>query len=436
METKTKTDVIVVGAGPSGVACAVTVARGNNKVLVLEKSSDFGVKNMFGGAVYLESIRELFPESFENAPFERFLTDFNYVILNGKNSISVSYDNKENKTSAVITRYAFDTFLAEEARKEGVYFAPGTLVVDLIEKNGKIIGVKTEREEIYADIVVLAEGFNSILANKAGLKKKISPKSAILGVKEVIKLSDETINQRFNLKGKEGAIFEFFGGLSKEGEDVPLAMGFLYTFKNTVTVGVGILMENLKNNGIKPYEYLDRLKNNEFISPLIEGGEVVEYSAHSIPEGGYNELPKLFKNGVILVGDCANLVDSIHFEGTNLAIKSGILAGKTCNMAIQKGDFSEKTLKNYKKELFKSFVIKDLKGYKDVIKTLYKRRESIFSYYPKKADEFFKMWTTADNKGKKLNYRRFAASFFKERNLAEYLKDVISFVKCAIGAII
>ena len=429
-------DVIVVGAGPSGVACAITIARGGNKVLVIEKASDFGTKNMYGGAIYLESIKELLPEAYEKLPFDRYLTTHNYVILNDKNSINVSYTNNENKTALTTTRHAFDTFLVDEAKKLGVYFAPNTLVVDILKDKNKVVGVKTENEEIYSKIVVLAEGFNTILAEKIGLKKKTEPKSAILGVKEVIKLKPEIINQRFNLEGKQGALFEFFGGLSLEDEDSPLAMGFLYTYKNSITIGVGISMESLKNSKIKPYEYLNRLKNNDFVSSLIKDGEVVEYSAHSIPEGGYNELPKLFDDGVLIVGDAANLVDSIHFEGTNLAIKSGILAGETCNLAILKQDYSKKTLKNYKKELFNSYVIKDLKTYKDVIKTLYNRRKSVFSYYPKKIDEFFNLWVSADNMGKKKNYKKFLSSFFKDRSLKELMADVISFVKCLLGAII
>lgn len=88
-------------------------------------------------------------------------------------------------------------------------------------------------------------------------------------------------------------------------------------------------METLQKNKVKPYEYLNRLKNNEFVKNLIDGGELVEYSAHSIPEGGYNELPEIFGDGYLIVGDAANLVDSVHFEGTNLAIKSGIVAGET-----------------------------------------------------------------------------------------------------------
>ena len=437
MENNPKIDVIVVGAGPSGVACAAVAARQGLKVLVIEKSSDFGVKNVYGGAIYLESIKELFPKAYQNCPCERFLKKHNYVILNNNNSISVSYENNEDeKTSATITRFAFDTFLAEEARKEGVYFAPDTLVTSLIKKGGKITGVKTETEEIYAPVTVIAEGFNSILANEAGLKKKTLPKSAILGVKETIRLGEETIKQRFQLKENEGSMYEFFGGLNKEGEDIPFAMGFLYTFKNTISIGVGVSMETLQKNKVKPYEYLNRLKNNEFVKNLIGGGELVEYSAHSIPEGGYNELPELYGNGYLIVGDAANLVDSIHFEGTNLAIKSGIIAGETIIEAHKKKNFTKKILKNYKKKLSETFVIKDLKTYKNVIPTLLKRKDSIFSYYPKKIDEFFRLWTAADNKGKKQGYRKFFLSFFKERNLKELFSDVISFVKCAIEAII
>lgn len=435
MDIKSDTDVIVVGAGPSGIACAITIAKKGNKVLVIEKASDFGVKNMFGGAVYLESLKELFPDDYQNLPYERFLKSHNYVILNDENSVCVSYNSK-NSDSATITRYSFDTYLAQKAMDLGVYFIQNTTVEDLILKEGNVVGVKTENEEIYSKIVVLAEGFNSILSEKTGLKKKTEPKDAILGVKETIRLSCELINERFQLQDNEGKMFQFFGGLAKENEDIPFALGFMYTFKNAVTIGVGVSMKSLQDCKVKPYEYLERLKEKPFVKNLLSGGEVIEYSAHSIPEGGYNELPKLYSNGVLLTGDAANLVDSVHFEGTNLGIKSGIIAGEVCNMAIIKNDYSKKTLKEYKKALYKTFVIKDLKTYKDVIQTLFKRKSSIFSFYPKQIDEFFKLWTSASNKGKKQGYKTFLKEFFFKRSLIELIKDVISFVKCLIGAIV
>ena len=257
MDKKTKFDVIVVGAGPAGIACAITVARKNRKVLVIERASVIGTKNMFGGEVYLESIKELFPDAYENLPYERFTVQNNYVVLNNKASTVISY-NKERKDSATITRASFDSFVAENAKKEGVYFALNTLCTDIIKKDGKAIGVKTENEEIYSKTVVIAEGFNSILAEKIGLKKKTNPKSAILGVKEVIKLDRELINQRFNLKNDEGAMFQIFGGL--DDNNPPFGMGFLYTFTNFITIGLGISMKDLTEGKITPYEYLDKLK--------------------------------------------------------------------------------------------------------------------------------------------------------------------------------
>ena len=264
----------------------------------------------------------------------------------------------------------------------------------------------------------------------------MKPNDAILGIKEVIRLDYETINQRFNLKENEGAIYEFFGGIKGDNTEPPLGMGFLYTYKNFVTVGVGISMKSLTDSKTKPYEYLERLKSNEFVSSLIKDGEVIEYSAHSIPETGYKMLPKLYCDGALLVGDAAGLVDSIHFEGTNLAIKSGMLAGQTAVIAIQKNDYSKNTLKIYKEMLFNSFVMDDLKTYKNVISVLYERKNSIFSYYLNKADEFFKLFTTADNKGKKQGYRKFIKAFFKDRPIKDLIVDVISFVKCVINAII
>lgn len=104
-------------------------------------------------------------------------------------------------------------------------------------------------------------------------------------------------------------------------------------------------------------------------------------------------------------------------------------------MKLIKEKFHKKILKNYKKKLNETFVIKDLKTYKNVIPTLLKEKIQFF-ILPKKIDEFFKLWTTANNKGKKQGYRNFLFSFFKERKPKELMQDVISFVKCAIEAII
>lgn len=155
-----KIDVIVVGAGPAGVSAALAVKRGGKNVVVLERAENAGQKNMFGGAVYLNSIKSILPNSYKSAPYERFMTSHTYSFLDDDgNSFNINATS-HNQTTATVFRPKFDKWLIEEAKKEGVIFAPKTLVRKLIYKNGTVAGVQTELEKFYAPVVILADGVN------------------------------------------------------------------------------------------------------------------------------------------------------------------------------------------------------------------------------------------------------------------------------------
>ena len=116
---------------------------------------------------------------------------------------------------------------------------------------------------------------------------------------------------------------------------------------------------------MKPYDLLEYVKNHPMIRPYIQGSEPVEYLAHLIPEGGYHSIPKVAGNGVLVVGDAAQLVNAIHREGSNMAMTSGRLAAETIIMAKAQNDFSESMLDQYRMKLMESFIGQDLKKYKD-----------------------------------------------------------------------
>lgn len=429
---KNKTEVIVVGGGPAGISAAITIARAGRKVVLIERGSFSGSKNVFGGAIYVQPTKELFPNFEESAPIERKTVAHKYIMCTEDESISLNYVSREkNSESYSVIRSKFDRWMANEAQKEGVILVTETLVKEIIIKENKIVGVKTELEEFFADIVILADGVNSTLAKQIGLRKEIKPKDVALGVKEVIKLGKEKIEERFNLREGEGAIYEFLGdpmlGI--------LGLGYLYTNKETVSIGLGISLDALAEKKLKPYELLDQLKSHPSVQPLLKDGELIEYSAHLIPEGGYNKLPKLFSNGVLLVGDSAMLVNNVHWEGTNLAMISGKFAGETAVEALKKGDFSANSLALYQKKLENSFVIKDLKSYKNVMDIVHHRAKSFLKYYPEKISAFFKMFTTVDSIPKRDKYRNFIKSIFTDRSLSELIKDAISLIRIGLGVL-
>ena len=433
----TKFDVIVVGAGPSGVSAAITLAKANKKVLLIERGDYAGSKNMYGGIMYSHALKEIFPNFLNEAPIERITKKHNYFMMTEKEAVGVSYSDKLSKDDENICftalRSKFDKWCVEEAQKAGVIYAPRTLVKNAIIKNNFVVGVKTEIEEIYGSIVIIADGANSLLAKEIGLRKDIDPKDVALAVKEVYQLDKNTINERFNLlNDKDGAMIECLGYPFNE----ILGLSFVYTNSDSVSVGVGITLDELAKNSLRPYDYLDQFKNHPEIAPLIKDAEIIEYSAHLIPEGGYKKIPKLYTNGAMVVGDAAMFINNVNFEGTNLALVSGQLAAKAAIVALDCNDVSKNTLKLYENYIKESFIYKDLKSYKNIMEEVKKRKKAFLDFYPKQATLFFKNFVEASGVEKRKVYLNFICQFFKSRSFIELFKDLFTLIKMFFGVFI
>ena len=421
-----KTDVIVVGGGPAGISCAITIARAGKEVVLIERGKFCGSKNVFGGAIYAQPTREVFPDFEQNAPIERKTVEHKYAILGEKDGTVISYKKiSDDNPSYSVIRGKFDRWMAEEAKKAGVILVEETVVRDLILEDGYVKGVKTEIENYYSDIVVLADGVNSLLARQIGMRNKLKPEDVALSVKEVIKLPQDVINSRFNVENNEGCIYEIFGG-SMLGI---LGLGFLYTNKDSISIGLGVTLSELTKKGLRPYELLDKLKKHPQIAPLLKDGELIEYSAHLIPEGGYKKIPKIAGNGIMICGDAAMFVNNMHWEGTNLAMISGKLAGETAVIALGKRDFSETSLSYYTQKLEESFIIKDLRTYRNLMDGIGERVDAFLGYYPQKINEFFEQFTATESIPKRQKYHKFIKSIFKERRITELFKDLWTVIK-------
>ena len=425
-----KTEVIVVGGGPAGISCAITIARAGKNVVLIERGQFAGSKNVFGGAIYAQPTREIFPNFETEAPIERRNIEHKYALLGENDATVISHKkNLKDIVSYTVIRGKFDRWMAEEAKKEGVTIVEETVVKELIVKDGYVKGVKTELEDYYADIVVLADGVNSLLAKQIGLRGDLKPEDVALSVKEVIKLPKEKINDRFHVNDDEGCIYEIFGGPMLG----MLGLGFMYTNKESVTIGLGVTLSELIEKGLRPYELLDKLKVHPEIAPLIKDGELSEYSAHLIPEGGYKKIPLLFGAGVMVCGDAAMFVNNLHWEGTNLAMISGKLAGETAIIALGKRDYSEHALAYYQEHLENSFIMKDLNTYKDLMSGISTRAEHFLGYYPKKINEFFEMFEAVDSIPKREKYHKFIKSIFTDRKISELFKDAWTAIKLLWG---
>jgi electron transfer flavoprotein-quinone oxidoreductase len=392
----------VVGAGVAGISAAVSAKRAGAEVILIERGKFSGSKNVFGGSVYAHALLQIFPDFKKNAPIDSIVNEHKFAILGEKDSTVISYHNEDIEEAYSVERGKFDRWMAECAQKEGVILVEETVVRELISDGKKITGVRTELEDYFCDTVIIADGVNSILTEQIGLRGKIQPQDVALSVKEVHKIDPSKV--------RAGTVWHVFGGPMLE----MTGLGFIYVNKKTVSMGIGVALDDLMKHGKKPYEILDELKEHPTVAPLIAGSELVEYSAHLIPEGGYKKMPRLWTPGVLVVGDAAMMVNNVHWEGTNLAMISGKIAGE----AAASGN-----LKNYEKELKKSFITKDLYTYREVMDVIHKHSKDFLGYYPRKINEFFKMFTSVDGVPKRKKYHIFIVSLFKR------MKDIPAFLK-------
>jgi electron transfer flavoprotein-quinone oxidoreductase len=395
-------DAIVVGAGPAGITAAREMANAGLTVVVLERGQFPGAKNVWGGILYRQPTEEMIPGFEAEAPLERPIIEQRYVVLTESAMIGATYRSeafaRPPYNAYSVLRSQFDRWHATTAESAGAEVYPEFTVTDVIWEDGRVVGVTTGDPdgELRAHCVILADGANSLLAQKVGLHREWEPIDQALVAKELIALPAEKIEDRFALPQGMGTALEIFG----ESTANLLGYGFIYTNNESISIGTGALLEDLIETGYNVNDMLDRFKKHPAIAPLIQGGETIEYSGHLIPEGGYDRLPRCYTDGVLVVGDAAGFVNPLNREGANLAMISGRLAAQTVVEAKARNDFSAATLSRYRHLLDESVVMKDLKKIRNVTPFAHDRPH-LLRDYPQLLEGMLGEYLTVDGVSKK-----------------------------------
>lgn len=357
-------DVIVVGGGVAGAVCAYLLAQQGREVLLAERGSEPGSKNLSGGVFYCRIMEEIFPNFLEEAPVERHITRNCLSFLNPTSFVNVDYWDQrlEEPVNAVtVLRAKLDLWLSEQCEAAGVTVMPGVKVDALIEESGQYVGIQAGEDVLRSRVVVAADGVNSFLSQYAGIRAKEPTENLAVGVKSVIRLGEEEITKRFNLHDEQGAAYAVVGDCT-EGV---AGGGFMYTNKDSVSIGIVARLDDLAAKGKSSSDLHDHFLSHPAIAPFLEGGELLEYGCHLVAEGGKAMQHDLVRPGLVVIGDAAGFTLNTGFtvRGMDLAAGSARAAATAIGAALDSHDYSQASLERYIAEYEASFVGRDMDTY-------------------------------------------------------------------------
>jgi len=378
------TDVLIVGAGPAGLSSAIHLADvfkqsgQNRRIMVIEKGNAVGAHILSGAIIKTEALSELLSEEeFENLPFDCDVSIDKTLKLSETGFFTLPFhpavmNNKGNKIASLcqICRY-----LATLAEKRGVEVYAGFAVNEILYENDKVIGVKTidtginyqgEKQKNYqkgtsvlARVVILAEGTRGTLAkqlkSKYDLRKDALPQVYSLAIKELWSVPEGTI--------QEGAVYHTVGYPLDSHEE--FGGGFVYGLKeNKIALGFAVGLD-YADPSFDVHAVMQVWKQHPSIAQFLKEGTLLEFGAKTIPEGGWNSMPKPYADNVLIVGDSAGMVAMPALKGIHLAITSGMCAAKAISKALLEEDTSDKNLSYYKTLIDQSRIYTEMYPYRN-----------------------------------------------------------------------
>ena len=322
-----KVAALVVGAGPAGLACAIQLARrsaGTRQILVLEKAAQLGGHLLSGAVLRPEALRRLLtPEEFAGLPLGPAVVRDTFHALLPRGSIRLSFlpPNMRMRGLPLVSVAQLGRGLGRIATNLGAEILVGQTADALVWDGDRVAGVVSGGERILADATVLAEGPAGLLTREllARRPELAGPnlQTHALGLKEIVEVPENP--------AAVGTVIHTFGyplGLGDYGG------GFVYHVDAThVALGLAIALD-YRQPALDPHELFRRWKRHPFVQRRIAGGQVVEYGARLVPEGGWHSLSRLAAPGAFIVGDAAGLVDAMELKGLHLAVASGQAAAE------------------------------------------------------------------------------------------------------------
>jgi len=379
-----KFDCIIVGGGIAGLSAAMILARAGLRFLLVERGEFAGAKNVSGGVLWGTDLARLVPEYWDDPNgYERFVRHRRLTLMDGQSAFSLDfksahYDEKPYP-GVIVLRSRFDNWLAGKVQdaidaspmSDESFLATNILVEEAITDGERVVGIRAGEERFFADVVILAEGVNNLLTRSVGLQEDYVPADhMMIGIKEVIRLDQGVLEDRFQLDGLSGLSNEFVGYASQGVE----GGGFLYTNRESISLGLVLGIKDLREKRLTPYDILNDFKSHPVVVDMLRGGEEVEYSAHTVSSGEIRLMPReVYADGVLIAGEAANLLINAGkaIQGMDYAMRSGILAAEVVAAARDRGDFSAESLQDYRGKLEDSFVMKDMKNFQGAVHLLH-----------------------------------------------------------------
>ncbi len=361
-------DVVIVGAGPAGLSCAIRLKQLSPElsVCIVEKGSEVGAHLLSGAAFEPKALDELIPDWKEKgAPVKTAITEDRFLFLTKNKAFRLpTPPQMKNHGNYIISLGNLGRWLAEQAESMGVEIFPGFAAAEVLyDANGAVMGVATgdmgigkdgEKTpqfepgvELHAKQTIFAEGchgsLTKILIDKFDLRKDSDPQTYGLGVKEIWEIEPE--------KHKEGLVVHTVGWPMD-----PKTYGgsWMYHMEgNQVSIGFVVGLD-YENTYLSPFQEMQRFKLHPEVRKYLEGGRRVAYGAKTLVEGGFQSLPKLTFPGGLLIGDTAGFLNVPKIKGNHTAMKSGMVAAEAVIEHLQ-GD-SGAECKAYPEKLKQSWI--------------------------------------------------------------------------------